>query len=160
MIYLFDLDLTLWDTFDKHGNSIWAKQLIPPYHVNGDVLTDDVFSKCTLRKGVAEYLIHLRKEGHQLGFVSVGSYFGMAHSKQPSIRILELFGILRYFNGVHVLEYKTFNKAQSIGTLEGKIVFYDDSPKNFEAVKDLTNVICVDSLNINDWSQLIGKKYD
>ena len=160
MIYLFDLDLTLWDTFDKHGNPIWAKQLIPPYHINGDTITDDVFATCKLRKGVKEYLIHLRKEGHQVGFISVGAYFGMAPAKQPSVRALELFGILRYFNGAHVLEYKTYNKAQYIGTLEDKIIFYDDSPKNFEAVKDLTNVICVDSLNILDWSQLIGKNYD
>ena len=160
MIYLFDLDLTLWDTFDKHGNPIWAKQLIPPYYINGDTITDDVFATCKLRKGVKEYLIHLRKEGHQVGFISVGAYFGMAPAKQPSIRTLELFGILRYFNGAHVLEYKTYNKAQYIGTLEDKIIFYDDSPKNFEAVKDLTNVICVDSLNILDWSQLIGKNYD
>ena len=65
MIYLFDLDLTLWDTFDKHGNPIWAKQLIPPYHINGDLLTDDVFATCKLRKGIKEYLIHLREEGHQ-----------------------------------------------------------------------------------------------
>ena len=160
MIYLFDLDLTIWDTFDKHGNPIWAKQLIPPYHINGDILTDDLFATCKLRKGVREYLIHLRKEDHQLGFISVGAYFGMAPAKQPSVRAMELFGIFRYFNGAHVLEYKTYNKAQYISTLDDRIVFYDDSPKNFEAVKDLTNVICVDSLNINDWSQLIGKNYD
>ncbi len=33
MIYLFDLDNTLWDTFDKNGNPIWAKQLVPPYQI-------------------------------------------------------------------------------------------------------------------------------
>jgi len=160
MIYLFDLDITLWDTFDKHGNPIWAKQLVPPYNLNGNTITDDVFAKCTLRKGVKEYLIHLRSEGHQVGFISVGAYFGMPQSKQPSMRLMELFGILRYFNGVHVLEYKTYNKAQFISTLDDKIIFYDDSQKNLEAVKDLTNVTAIDSINIMDWSQLIGKKYD
>jgi predicted phosphatase len=160
MTYLFDLDITLWDTFDKRGNSIWAKQLVAPYRVQGNMIVDDVFSKCVLRKGVREYLKHLREENHQVGFVSVGGYFGMEYSRQPSIRALELFGILKYFNSIHVLEYKTYNKAHSISTIKDKVVFYDDAPKNFEAVKNLTNVTCVDSLNIKDWSQLIGKKYD
>ena len=158
MIYLFDLDLTLWDTFDKNGNPIWAKQLVPPYQIKDDVVTDDVFSYCRLRKGVREYLEHLQHEDNQLGFISIGSYFGMAFSKQPSIQMLELFNISQYLNRFQVLEYKTFNKATFIDVLKGKIVFYDDNLKNFASLKD--NVICVDSFNIHDWSQLIGKKYD
>ena len=160
MTHLFDLDITLWDTFDKRGNSIWAKQLVAPYKVYGNMIVDDVFSKCVLRKGVREYLQYLRDENHQVGFVSVGGYFGMEHSKQPSIRALKLFGIFNYFNSIHVLEYKVFNKAKAISQIKDKVIFYDDAPKNFEAVKHLTNVTCVDSLNIKDWSQLIGKKYD
>jgi predicted phosphatase len=148
MIYLFDLDNTLWDTFDKNGNPIWAKQLVPPYQIKDDVVTDDVFSYCRLRKGVREYLEHLQHEDNQLGFISVGSYFGMAFSKQPSIQMLDLFNISQYLNRFQVLEYKTFNKA----------TFIDVNPKNFASLKD--NVICVDALNIHDWSQLIGKKYD
>jgi hypothetical protein len=82
----------------------------------------------------------------------------MAFSKQPSIQMLELFNISQYLNRFQVLEYKTFNKANFIDVLKGEIVFYDDNPKNFASLKN--NVICVDALNIHDWSQLIGKNYD
>lgn len=160
MIYLFDLDITLWDTYDKYGNQIWAKQMMRPFTIEGDVITDDVFSTCTLRKGVREYLFHLHNNGHELGFISVGAAKHIAYEKQPSYYLLHHFGIYKYFKDVKVLEHKFYNKLDTIEKLEGKIIFYDDSPKNLDAVKHLENVTAIDSFDIRDWSTLIGKNYD
>lgn len=162
MIYLFDLDITLWDTQDKYGNQIWAKQMMRPFDYRGtnDVIVDDVFSTCVLRKGVREYLSHLHSEGHEIGFISVGAAKHIAYEKQPSYFLLHHFEIYKYFGDTKVLEYKTYDKVETIGKLKGKIVFYDDSPKNLEAVKHLDNVIAVNSFDIRDWSTLIGKNYD
>lgn len=160
MIYIFDLDLTIWDTFDKYHNQIWAKQLIPPYKLDGDVVTDDVFSTCTLRKGVREYIRHLVNEGHELGFISVGAYYGLPFGSQPSYNMLTLFDIYHYFDNPQTLKYKLYDKMETVKQLDGKVVFYDDSPKVLEALKAYDNVIAVDSTNIKDWSELIGKNYD
>lgn len=159
MIYIFDLDITLWDTFDKCNNTIWAKQLIPPYEIEGDIVTDDVKSICILRKGVREYLNHLYDEGHQLNFISAGSYYGLPFENQPSYNLLKLFDIEKYFTN-KVLEYKTYDKTDSIKNIKEKIVFYDDSDKVLNSLKQYKNIIAVDSTEIKNWSKLIGKKYD
>lgn len=160
MIYLFDLDITLWDTTDKHGNSIWAKQLVPPYIVKDDIITDDVYSKCTLRKGVKEYLQYLRNENHDVGFVSSGQYVNLPFDFQPSVRMLRLFKIYDYFNGMQILDYKTYNKAESVRDIDEKIIFYDDSIKNLNALSPFKNVTAINSIDILDWTTLIGKHYD
>ena len=41
MIHLFDLDLTIWDCYDKHGNPIWAKQMVAPFKTQGNIVTED-----------------------------------------------------------------------------------------------------------------------
>jgi len=160
MNYIFDLDLTLWDTFNKHNNPIWAKQMVWPMQYENDVVTDDVFSTCTLRKGVREYLSWLRDNGHTVGYVSAGRYWLFNDYMQPTIHLLEAFDINKYFNGTKILHYKTMDKADVIEHLNGKIVFYDDSPKVLQELKRLDNVIAVDSTHIRDWSTLIGKDYD
>lgn len=160
MIYIFDLDLTLWDTFNKHKSQIWAKQLVWPMQYENDVVTDDVFSTCTLRKGVREYLSWLRDNNHTVGYVSAGRHWFFDDDIQPTIHLLEAFGIDKYFNGVRILNYKTMDKSDAIEHINEKIVFYDDSPKVIQELKRLDNVIAVDSTHIKDWSTLIGKDYD
>ena len=160
MIYIFDLDLTIWDTFDKHGNQIWAKQLIPPYTISGDTITDDVFSTCTLRKGVRNYLKFLWLQGHQIGFVSVGAYRDLPFELQPSYKNILAFQIEKYFNNIKVLEYKTYDKTKAIKNIKDKIIFYDDSQKVLDSLKAFKNVTAVDSTDIKDWYNMIGKDYD
>jgi magnesium-dependent phosphatase-1 len=160
MIYIFDLDLTLWDTHNKYNNPIWAKQLIPPYTINGDTVTDDVGSTCVLRKGVREYLSSLKKEGNHLGFVSIGAYYGLPFGSQPSYNLLNLFKIYDYFDETQVLKYKLYDKCDTIKNIDEKIVFYDDSPQILKSLEKFENVIAVDSSNIKDWNDLIGKNYD
>lgn len=160
MIYIFDLDLTLWDTHDKYGQQIWAKQMLPPYSQQQNTITDDVYSTCRLRTGVKEYIQHLYEEGNKIGFVSVGAHWMLPDNQQPSIILLQKFGIYRYFNFIKDLKYKLYDKTNSIYDIKDKIVFYDDSPKVLESLKKFDNVIAVDASEIIDWRPLIGKKYD
>ena len=160
MIYIFDLDLTLWDTYNKHNEPIWAKQLLWPMKHEGDIVTDDVGSTCVLRKGVREYIKFLYDEGHDIGFVSAGRHWDFADKIQPSVFLLKHFHLYEYFGNIRILEYKTMNKSEAIKHITDKIVFYDDSPKVLKELEVLNNVIAVDSSNIKDWSTMIGKDYD
>jgi hypothetical protein len=163
MKHIFDLDLTLWDCYNKHGDPIWAKQMVWPYHrqvTTNDILTDDVYSFCSLRRGVKEYLKHLKGEGHQIGFLSAGAYHSMPYSQQPSVRMLKMFGIYNDFDYIQVLAYKSFNKAETLTRINQPIIFYDDNQDVLNSVRDLKHVTAIDSKEILDWSNLIGIDYD
>lgn len=160
MIHLFDLDLTLWDCYNKHGNPIWAKEMVTPFKTNGNIITDDVGSTCVLRYGVKDYLEYLRINKHDIGFVSAGRHFSLPDNFQPSIILLKEFQIYHSFDFIRVLEYKTYNKANLVKFLDAPIVFYDDNVDVLNSISDIENVIAVDSKEVKDWTKLIGNNYD
>ena len=114
MIFIFDLDLTIWETYDRYNNQIWAKQFIPPYLIERNVITNDVGSKCVLKHGIKEYLKYLRNENYEIGFVSNGRSYGIPDEYQPSLCLLKLFDIYKYFNGIKLLRYRDYNKTEAI----------------------------------------------
>lgn len=160
MIYLFDLDLTIWDCHNKYGNPIWAKQMVYPLQQDGNTITDDVYSKCVLRKGVKEYLQKLSSDGHVIGFVSAGSHLSLPYESQPSIKLLKEFDIYKYFNNVKILAYKTFDKSQIVKDILEPVVFFDDSSDVLNSISDFKHVTAVDTSTLLDWSELIGNNYD
>ena len=83
-IFIFDLDKTIWDTYNVHDDSIWAKQLIPPYCLEENKVVDDVFSYCILKPGIEEYLNFLLRSEKKIGFLSNGEHWGLSYEKQPS----------------------------------------------------------------------------
>jgi len=155
MMHIFDLDLTLWDCFDKHGNSIWAKQLVPPYRLESDTIFDDVGSKCILRFGVREYLQNLKSKQYKIGFASVGGIYKLPNEFQPSIQLLTLFGIYEYFSDLKSLQYKTADKTELLKYISEDVVFYDDSQNVLKNLKKYSNVTAIDSTNIMNWNKLI-----
>jgi len=160
MIHLFDLDLTIWDCYDKHGNPIWAKQMVAPFKTQGNIVTDDVGSTCTLRYGVKDYLDYLKMNKHDIGFVSAGRHFDLPDNLQPSINLLKELQIYYKFGFIRVLEYKTYNKSKLVMYLKEPLVFYDDNVDVLNSICDIENVIAVDSKEIKDWTKLIGNNYD
>jgi predicted phosphatase len=159
MIFIFDLDLTIWTTYDRHNNLIWAKQFTPPYLVNKNVITNDVGAKCVLKPGVKKYLKYLRDNNHELGFVSNGRCYGLPDEYQPSLCLLNLFDILKYFNGIKLLRYRDYDKNDAVKNIDN-VIFYDDNIDVLNNLHKLDNVKPVDANLINDWSELIGKEYD
>ena len=160
MIHLFDLDMTIWDCYNKHDNQIWAKQMVAPFKINNNIITDDVGSICVLRYGVKNYLNYLRIEKHEIGFVSAGRYFGLHDNFQPSIVLLKEFEIYHTFDYIKVLEYKTYNKANLVKIITTPVVFYDDNEDVLNSISEIKNVIAVNSEEIYDWNKLIGNNYD
>ena len=160
MIFIFDLDLTIWETYDRHNRSIWAKQFIPPYLIEKNVITNDVYGKCILKPGIKKYLKHLSENNHKIGFISNGRCYGLPDEHQPSLCLLKLFDIYKYFNYLKFLRYRDYDKTEAIKNIKNKIVFYDDNQQILEALSDHEHIIPVDAKSIVDWSNLIGKDYD
>ena len=161
MIHIFDLDLTIWETFDRYGNPIWAKQLIFPLgDCKCDVIIDDVGSRCILKKGIREYLLHLSSQKKQIGFMSAGRHWDLDDFYQPSLHLLQIFGLTHYFTDHRILVYKTNKKSKYLNDLNGNIVFYDDDEKVIEDIKQFKNVKIYDAKKINDWTSLIKEIND
>ena len=155
MIHIFDLDKTIWDTQDKHGNSIWAKQLIFPLNfLKANKVIDDVYSQCTLRNGVKNYIKKLHDSGHQIGFISNARHHDFDDRYQPSLELLKMFGLWDYFNSIKILQYKSISKAIHLEKLEGHVVFYDDDIKIRSEVSYLSNVTVIDSSSIFNWEKI------
>ena len=154
-MYIFDLDLTVWECFNVHKKPIWAKQLIPPFIKKKYVITDDVGSKCILKKGFSKYIKWLNENGKIIGFCSVGSYQNLPKDLQPSILLLKKFNLYKMFNGPRVLNYKTFKKYDFLKTISEKSYFFDDNDKFLNSVSKLNNFSVIDAKNIYNWEDLI-----
>ena len=152
---IFDLDLTVWECKDKNGNNIWAKQLLPPFNLEKETIFDDVGSKCTLKKGVFNYIKWLYENNHTICYCSIGSYKNLPLKFQPSIMLLKKFNLFSFFKNPSVLEYKTFNKMDYLSKIEGKAVFFDDNDKILSDASMLDNLEVTDAKSIKDWSLLI-----
>jgi predicted phosphatase len=159
MIHLFDLDLTVWDCFNKKNDPIWAKQMVFPFNNTSDVIVDDVGSICMLREGVREYLKYLEDNNHKIGFVSAGKHPTIPYEHQQSVHLLRKFGIYKHFNYIKRLESKIYDKTLDVRFLVEKIVFYDDNDEVLNKMKQFKHVTAVDSKEL-DWNDLIGKTYD
>jgi predicted phosphatase len=149
--HIFDLDRTVWDTYDVTGRPIWAKQMLRPFSRNGNTITDDVGSVCVLRENIVEYFNFLVSQGHEIGFLSVGSAWSLSEEDQPSINLLRDFGLYDLFQEIKFLEYKTTSKKQILKKIPG-CVFYDDDEKHLVAAAEVPGITCVDSSEITDWS--------
>ena len=160
MIHLFDLDRTLWDCQNKDEQEIWAKQLIPPFrfatHYSENIIIDDVFSRCTLRDGVKEYLKEIDTPENKIGFLSVGAYYGLEMERQPSIKLLQKFNIYEHFTHIKTLQYKTFDKKETLELIKNQsngeeIIFYDDDEKNLDKARSL-DIKTYNSFHMKNWN--------
>ena len=125
MIHIFDLDLTVWETYDKNGYQIWAKQLIfPLIKISEDEISDDVGSKCILKIGIREYLNRIQAKNLSIGYVSVGRHWNLEDKLQPSIHLIQLFDLEKYFNSLKILTYKNMSKHELINEYKNQIIFY------------------------------------
>ena len=152
---IFDLDRTIWDCFDKNGNQIWAKQMIPPFHTENQFVIDDVNSKCSLKPGVVNYIKWLKKKNCIIYFCSVGAYYKMPRKFQPSIILLETFGILKFFDIKSVLKYKDFDKNLFLKNINERSIFFDDNDKIIKKASVFKKLKVIDAKKIDNWNNLI-----
>ena len=159
MIHIFDLDLTIWECFNKKNDPIWAKQMVFSFDLKGDIITDDVGSKCILRDGFRNYLEYLQKSNSKIGFVSAGKHPTIPYEYQQSRHLLRTFGIYNYFNNMKILENKLYDKTLNVKNTSIPIIFYDDNDEVLVKMKAYKHVTAIDSKKIR-WNELIGKRYD
>ena len=152
---IFDLDLTIWECFDKKGNNIWAKQLIPPFKFEKGIIYDDVGSNCSLRRGILEYIRWLYDKNNTISYCSIGAYKNLPSIYQPSILLLKKYDLMKFFNGPSILEYKTFDKINYLKKINEKSIFYDDNDKILEKAFGLENITPIDAKKIMNWEKLI-----
>ena len=151
-VHMFDLDRTVWDTYDSLGRPIWAKQMLRPFIRKGNTITDDVGSVCILRKNIQQYMTYLQDKGHEIGFVSVGAAWGLKEEDQPSINLLKEFGLYDFFGSRKHLEYKTTCKKQFLENIM-KCIFYDDDEKHLLAARQIPGLVSYNCSDVEDWSR-------
>ena len=131
-IFMFDLDKTIWNTSNHHKQQIWAKQMLSPLEHDSlkDIIYDDTGSFCVLDEGIKEFLQFLKDSGKKIGFCTNGMILDEDFEKQPSIKMLKIFGIYDFFE-IKILQYKDASKFDAISNLglkNEKLVLFDDDP--------------------------------
>lgn len=155
-IIVFDLDKTIWDCKDKHDNSIWAKQLIPPYtKINKNTIIDDCFSVCQIQDGFIEFIEKIKE--NKIVFLSNGRILNASDEEQPSIKILKIFDIYKYFGEESVLMYKTFEKEKYFNSNK-EYLFFDDDDRHLTNVKKNKNVFSIDRKTMGEWCNITIQK--
>ena len=154
-IFMFDLDRTVFDTYTKKGEPIWAKQMIQPLkRFDEDLVVDDCESECILQPGIRQILEYLKSKNKKVGFISRGGVFNLDYEKQPSIELLKIFGIYDYFSFKKLMLYKTDIKANHLSEI-GKCVFFDDMDTDLNAARKIPDVVVIDRKQFNYWSDLL-----
>tara|TARA_X000001382_G_scaffold86541_1_gene61533 strand:+ start:1235 stop:1729 length:495 start_codon:yes stop_codon:yes gene_type:complete len=154
-IFMFDLDRTVFDTFTKGGEPIWAKQMIQPLvKLDEDSVKDDCESECILQPGIRSVLKYLNSNGNKVGFISRGGVFNLEYEKQPSILLLKKLGIYDYFSYIKLMLYKTDIKANHLSEI-GKCVFFDDMDKDLEEARKISDVVVIDRKEFKNWDDLL-----
>lgn len=142
MKVIVDLDNTLFHTCDKHGNHIWAKQLVQPFSLSVadgvERIVDDVGSACVLRPDAKPFLCELTNARHQVGFISNGRAIALEERQQSSLVVLDMFGLTQYFNWCRILQYKTASKLVALRSVcsPEECVVVDDDDRILAALRD------------------------
>lgn len=133
---VFDLDKTVWFCADKHGGSIWAKQLVPPYRKEEWIIYDDVGSVCRLNERIYALIKNLVSKQVSLSYLSVGGIYGYPDNFQPSLTLLRLFGLIDFFDERSELAYKTYKKSNFFKRYQDEqFLLVDD---NAEVLRDVS----------------------
>lgn len=142
MKVIVDLDNTLFHTCDKHGNHIWAKQLVQPFtHVVSEGverIVDDVGSVCKLRPDTRPFLCELSNTSCKIGFISNGRAIALEEQQQSSLVVLDMFGLTQYFNWCRILQYKTASKLTALRGVcsPEECIFVDDDDAILAVLRD------------------------
>jgi predicted phosphatase len=154
-IYL-DLDLTIWECFDKHQNPIWGKQMLPPFRLTAsDSLVDDVGSVCILRNGFNQFIFESSKKGNEHIYITNGGYYGLPIEYQPVEMLLLAFEIRKYFVKNNIVLYKTDKKWEVLRRISqgwsGRMFLYDDNVEILSNASEIEALTVIDSKDILDW---------
>jgi hypothetical protein len=144
----FDLDKTLWNSYNFNGDEFFAKNVRNPKYV--DHLRTTVYGELGIIKlqvGVHS-IIEALSQDYSIGIISLGGLQGVSLELQPSYKALELFGLLKYISKI-VLTYKDGNKGELLNGEKVSLVIDDDPTQLVSMSSKGFNVL--DRAELKDW---------
>lgn len=153
-----DLDKTVWNCYDKNGNEIWAKQMIPPYKIlDNFTIMDDVSSYCRIDKDFFKFLEFLENKKIEYSFCSNGGIYEVDLKDQPSYKLLQMFNVK--INSNIILQYKTKSKKKSIENFSSehaekyKLILIDDDENVLSTFTD-SQIKVIDRKTFLEWEDI------
>lgn len=130
MLYVFDLDFTLWDC-----GGTWCDHTRPPYRKEGEILRDASGRYLRLYPDVPEILADLAAGGYEIAAASRTSAPDWAEE------LLILFGIHRFFDYKEIYPGSKLTHFRSLKRKSGRsfkeMRFFDDERRNVEEIRRL-----------------------
>ena len=147
MLFVFDLDFTLWD-----AGGTWCDHTTPPYHKNNGNIRDAENRLIYLYQDVRSILSTLQSRSIQMAIAS------RTHSPEIAAQLLDLFGIGEYFNfrqiypGSKIRHFEILREQTAMPY--HNMCFFDDEHRNVIEVAELGVETCLvnDGLTWNDIS--------
>ena len=130
MLFVFDLDFTLWDC-----DGTWCDHTQPPYKKQNGIIYDNYNRGITLYPDVLDILNQLKNDGIEMALASRTSASSWAKE------LLELFNIDKFFRhkeiypGSKLIHFRELHKKTIIGY--EKMFFFDDEYRNIDEVQTL-----------------------
>lgn len=152
-IYL-DLDRTIWNTYDKYGQPIWARQMISPYNLLDDnTIQDDCLSICKLDFDIRDFLKTL--SAYKVSYISRGGNLNVKYDDQPSVKLLRLFNIYNVFLDEKILIHKNQIKHEHMVLNADKVIFIDDSTDELEKMQSAyPSIVCINRATFVNWKDI------
>ena len=152
--FYFDLDRTIWNTYDKYGHPIWARQMIEPYTViDKFTIQDDCLSVCKLDHDIIDFFESIKM--HEISYISCGGNLNVVYHEQPSVKLLKLFNIYDFFSANKILIHKNQNKHEHIILNNKRVFFIDDSTDELEKMKAMyPSVNCINRASFIQWKDI------
>lgn len=153
--FYFDLDRTIWNTYDKFGQPIWARQMIAPYTIiDKYTIQDDCLSICKLDPDIIDFFTSIKL--HKISYISRGGNLNVLYDNQPSVKLLKLFNIHHVFSKNKILIHKNQIKHEHIVLDDSqKTIFVDDSIDELEKMKHAyPSIICINRQSFTHWKDI------
>lgn len=151
---IFDLDGTIWDVTTKDGRNTGAYEAEPPFKLmQPDIVVAGNGVIIRLQKGIDELLRILDECNKDLGICSSGEKENTTFAAQPSIMLLKLFNLYKYFNYTITIK-RDINKAMYVRP-KGLTVYIDDDPANLDLIDLRGDVDTIDRRGFTNWLDLL-----